>query len=181
MCLVLKCRPSAGTQADPNNLQSTAGGAGAPNRAAECAAGLRQRPRGQGQHAGRCPGCRVSQPLPARHRPCRAPYCTAPCTPVRQPQLEVLRNMIFSRRLHRGWDCDWCCLVPQWEPHPEVTAALDAGFYHAFRNVQPTGKRFLLGVDVSGSMDGAMCAAQTCWSYHAGQRPCTAFACLSYL
>lgn len=40
----------------------------------------------------------------------------------------------------------------QWEPHPAIKAALDAGFYHAFRNVVPTGKRFLLGVDVSSSM-----------------------------
>ena len=49
--------------------------------------------------------------------------------------------------------------MPQWEPHPEVAAALDAGFYHAFRNVQPTGRRFLLGIDVSGSMDYSTCAS----------------------
>ncbi len=41
----------------------------------------------------------------------------------------------------------------QWEPHPEIKRALDKGFYNAFRNVEPTGRRFLLGVDVSGSMD----------------------------
>lgn len=46
-----------------------------------------------------------------------------------------------------------CISAVQWRPHRDVVAALDAGFYHAFRNVQPTGKRFLLGVDVSGSME----------------------------
>jgi 60 kDa SS-A/Ro ribonucleoprotein len=33
-----------------------------------------------------------------------------------------------------------------------VIDALDEAFYAAFENVEPTGKRFLLGVDVSGSM-----------------------------
>jgi 60 kDa SS-A/Ro ribonucleoprotein len=31
--------------------------------------------------------------------------------------------------------------------------ALDRAFYAAFRNVEPTGKRWLLALDVSGSMD----------------------------
>ncbi len=39
-----------------------------------------------------------------------------------------------------------------WVPIPTVIDALDEAFYLAFQNVEPTGKRFLLGVDVSGSM-----------------------------
>ncbi len=39
-----------------------------------------------------------------------------------------------------------------WAPVPGVIDALDAAFYTAFENVEPTGKRYLLGVDVSGSM-----------------------------
>ncbi len=39
-----------------------------------------------------------------------------------------------------------------WTPVAKVIDALDTAFYDAFANVQPTGKRFLLGVDVSGSM-----------------------------
>ncbi|HYH69019.1 MAG TPA: TROVE domain-containing protein, partial [Urbifossiella sp.] len=39
-----------------------------------------------------------------------------------------------------------------WTPVPEVVEALDAAFYLAFRAVEPAGKRWLLGLDVSGSM-----------------------------
>jgi 60 kDa SS-A/Ro ribonucleoprotein len=39
-----------------------------------------------------------------------------------------------------------------WEPVTAVIDALDKAFYLAFRNVQPTGKRMVLALDVSGSM-----------------------------
>lgn len=39
-----------------------------------------------------------------------------------------------------------------WTPVPRVLAALDDAFYATFKNVEPTNKRFLLGLDVSGSM-----------------------------
>ncbi len=39
-----------------------------------------------------------------------------------------------------------------WTPVPAIVDACDAAFYKAFANVEPTGKRYLLGVDVSGSM-----------------------------
>lgn len=39
-----------------------------------------------------------------------------------------------------------------WSPIPQIVKALNEGFYKAFVNVEPTGKAFLLGVDVSGSM-----------------------------
>jgi 60 kDa SS-A/Ro ribonucleoprotein len=39
-----------------------------------------------------------------------------------------------------------------WVPEPSVTAALDRAFYGAFGLVEPTGKRTLVAVDVSGSM-----------------------------
>ena len=45
-----------------------------------------------------------------------------------------------------------------WQPVPSVVAALDAAFYRAFASVTPTGKRRLLAIDVSGSMDGSMAA-----------------------
>jgi 60 kDa SS-A/Ro ribonucleoprotein len=41
-----------------------------------------------------------------------------------------------------------------WEPAPQVIDALNAAFYTAFANVEPTGKRILLALDVSGSMAG---------------------------
>ena len=42
----------------------------------------------------------------------------------------------------------------------EVVDALDAAFYATFGNVEPTGKRLLLALDVSGSMTGA--ASRAC-------------------
>jgi 60 kDa SS-A/Ro ribonucleoprotein len=39
-----------------------------------------------------------------------------------------------------------------WAPVAEVVDALDAAFHTAFRNVEPTGKRLLLALDVSSSM-----------------------------
>eukprot|EP00730_Choanoeca_flexa_P001009 TRINITY_DN10438_c1_g1_i1.p1 TRINITY_DN10438_c1_g1~~TRINITY_DN10438_c1_g1_i1.p1 ORF type:complete len:532 (+),score=122.70 TRINITY_DN10438_c1_g1_i1:1307-2902(+) len=39
-----------------------------------------------------------------------------------------------------------------WNPHPEVTQALENMFYTSFENVEPTGKRYMLALDVSGSM-----------------------------
>jgi len=39
-----------------------------------------------------------------------------------------------------------------WIPVPQIVDALDGAFYSAFGNVTPTGKRWLLGLDVSGSM-----------------------------
>jgi 60 kDa SS-A/Ro ribonucleoprotein len=45
-----------------------------------------------------------------------------------------------------------------WSPVPQVVDALDGAFYTAFGNVEPTGKRWLLALDVSGSMVGSMIA-----------------------
>jgi 60 kDa SS-A/Ro ribonucleoprotein len=39
-----------------------------------------------------------------------------------------------------------------WTVVPQVVAALDGAFDLSFHNVVPTGKRFILGIDVSGSM-----------------------------
>lgn len=41
-----------------------------------------------------------------------------------------------------------------WEAVPHVVDALDGAFYKAFKFVEPTGKRILIGLDVSGSMSG---------------------------
>src|SRR5436190_17082677 len=45
-----------------------------------------------------------------------------------------------------------------WKPVREVVDALDAAFYKAFGNVEQTGKRPLLALDVSGSMTGGSVA-----------------------
>lgn len=39
-----------------------------------------------------------------------------------------------------------------WLPVGEIVAAIERAFYLAFEAVEPTGKRYLIGIDVSGSM-----------------------------
>ena len=49
-----------------------------------------------------------------------------------------------------------------WPVVPQIVAALDDAFEKAFQNVEPAGKRFVLGLDISGSMsspDIAECRA----------------------
>lgn len=43
-----------------------------------------------------------------------------------------------------------------WTPVPQIVDALDNAFYKAFDTVVPTGKRTLIGLDVSGSMSSEM-------------------------
>ncbi len=40
----------------------------------------------------------------------------------------------------------------EWSPVAQVIDALDGAFYHAFAAIEPTGKRYVLALDVSGSM-----------------------------
>jgi 60 kDa SS-A/Ro ribonucleoprotein len=46
----------------------------------------------------------------------------------------------------------------EWAPVPQIVDALDGAFYAAFGNVEPAGKRYMLALDVSGSMDGGTVA-----------------------
>lgn len=45
-----------------------------------------------------------------------------------------------------------------WTPVAEITDALDEAFYTAFDFVEPTGKSYLIGLDVSGSMSSGSVA-----------------------
>jgi hypothetical protein len=45
-----------------------------------------------------------------------------------------------------------------WIPNSYITTALSTTFKQAFGNITPTGKRYMLGLDVSGSMSMCMCA-----------------------
>ena len=45
-----------------------------------------------------------------------------------------------------------------WQPVPEIVAALEAAFRLAFDVVEPANRRFLVGLDVSGSMAGGRVA-----------------------
>jgi len=46
----------------------------------------------------------------------------------------------------------------EWNPVANVVDALDEAYYAAFDNIEPTGKRFYLGMDISGSMWGGVVA-----------------------
>ncbi len=46
----------------------------------------------------------------------------------------------------------------EWRPVRQIVDALDAAFYTSFGNVEPTGKRLLLALDVSGSMESGQVA-----------------------
>ncbi len=46
----------------------------------------------------------------------------------------------------------------KWDPVPQIIDALDAGFYAAFGAIEPSGKRTLLALDVSGSMTNGVIA-----------------------
>jgi 60 kDa SS-A/Ro ribonucleoprotein len=43
-----------------------------------------------------------------------------------------------------------------WTPLPVITTALEQAFYKSFDSVEKSGKRFLLGIDISGSMSSSM-------------------------
>lgn len=43
-----------------------------------------------------------------------------------------------------------------WTPVAQVMKALDTAFYEAFKHVEPTGKRYLVGLDISGSMSSGL-------------------------
>ena len=45
-----------------------------------------------------------------------------------------------------------------WPVNSYITTALSTTFRQAFGNITPTGKRFMIGLDVSGSMSMSMCA-----------------------
>lgn len=50
---------------------------------------------------------------------------------------------------------------PDWNPIPAIVDALDTAFNLAFMNVEPTNKRMMLALDVSGSMAGGFVAGVT--------------------
>lgn len=60
-----------------------------------------------------------------------------------------------------------------WQSVPAVCDALNDAFYSAFDLIEPTGKRFLLGVDVSGSMGHSTIAGMP------GITPAVAAACMA--
>lgn len=55
-----------------------------------------------------------------------------------------------------------------WNADNSIIAALDNGFYKSFANVEPTGKAFMLGVDVSSSMRSSISGSNVSCAEAAG-------------
>lgn len=68
---------------------------------------------------------------------------------IRRARLHPLAILVALRTYAAGHG-DKGALV--WTPEPRVVDALDRAFYASFQTIEPTGKRWLFGVDVSGSM-----------------------------
>ena len=72
---------------------------------------------------------------------------------IRASRIHPMKLLMASRQYQRGHG-DKGKL--SWMPELRVVEALDAAFKLAFGNVEPTGKRMMLALDVSGSMGTAV-------------------------
>ena len=68
---------------------------------------------------------------------------------LRSARLHPLNILVAMRTYARGHG-DKGKL--SWDPNPQIVEALERAFYASFSLVAPTGKRFVLALDVSGSM-----------------------------
>lgn len=50
----------------------------------------------------------------------------------------------------------------KWLPNPKIVEALDTAFYDSFSSITPTGKRFLLAIDISKSMQYGGVTGSSC-------------------
>ena len=71
---------------------------------------------------------------------------------VKKARLHPIQ-LLEAHRIYRNGKGDKGSL--SWSPSAAVTAAIERAFYHSFKNVESTGLRYLFGIDVSGSMEGA--------------------------
>jgi 60 kDa SS-A/Ro ribonucleoprotein len=89
------------------------------------------------------------------------PETSLVCSQLADPErLKTARihplQLLVAQRIYAQGKGDKGSLT--WGPVPQITDALDAGFYLAFKAIEPTGKRFMLALDVSGSMGGGLVA-----------------------
>lgn len=74
-------------------------------------------------------------------------------------------DALIAKRQYAGGRSDRGSL--SWSPNSWIIAALERAFYLGFDAIKPTGKNFLLGVDVSESMVRATCAGAPISCYEA--------------
>lgn len=77
-------------------------------------------------------------------------------TKIKQARVHPLNALIAYRQYQKGQGLKGKL---SWTPVPQIVDALEEAFYLGFDAVEPTGKNFLLGVDVSYSMTGPCAGA----------------------
>lgn len=78
---------------------------------------------------------------------------------IRKARIHPLSVLIAMRTYEQGHSEKG---TSTWVPISQVVDALDEAFYFSFDNVQPTGKRHLIGLDVSASMNGRTSGWDNC-------------------
>jgi len=87
-----------------------------------------------------------------------SPTCAYVCAQItsaanlKRARIHPVNVLIAMRTYQRGHGRGFAT----WTPSTPVVDALDTAFYAAFGNVEPTNKRTLLALDVSGSMSGSV-------------------------
>jgi 60 kDa SS-A/Ro ribonucleoprotein len=77
---------------------------------------------------------------------------------LRQARIHPL-NVLVALKIYAQGHGDKGKLT--WTPVQRIVDALDGAFYSTFKLVEPTSKRHLLGIDISGSMDGSSIAGMS--------------------
>lgn len=77
---------------------------------------------------------------------------------IRKSRLHPLAILVALRTYAKGSGVRGSL---SWEPVAQIVDALDAAFYLSFGNVEPTGKRTMIALDVSGSMGWGEIAGMT--------------------
>ena len=76
---------------------------------------------------------------------------------IRKAKIHPLQVLIAQNTYSKGHSIKGSLT---WDPISIIVSSLERAFYHAFKNVKPTGKNILLSLDISGSMHGSYISDQ---------------------
>lgn len=76
---------------------------------------------------------------------------------LRKDRLHPMRILVGMRQYASGQGGQGSLT---WEPCEQIVRALDEAFYLSFKQAEPTGKRYMLGLDISGSMGSPIVTPQ---------------------
>ena len=72
---------------------------------------------------------------------------------LRKSRMHPINLLIAWRIYSRGYGLKGNL---KWTPVPDICSALEDAFYLSFKTIEPTNKRILVGIDMSGSMGGSV-------------------------